>query len=627
MKLPFLASCVAAAIVLAATHLVAADQKPPALPPLHVQDGHMVNAEGRPVVLKGTNLGNWLVIETWMLAWSDVPDQHTILETLRSRFGRDEGDRLLSVYRDNYITQRDFDNIKSLGFNLVRLPLGWDNIQTEEAPYGLRPDAFKYIDRAVDMAEKAGMYVILDLHGAPGGQSKEHHTLRGGQNKLWSDPVNQRRTTEIWDALSKRYGGRPSVVAYDLLNEPWGDYQQDLRADMLKITADLYTAIRKNDKQTLILLPGLLNRGIEFYGDPRSRGWVNVGFTEHHYPGLFGDKGGEFAQSRKLDREFPATKAYLSKLKAAYLIGEFNVVNQSNGGDAMMRRYFDAIAANGWMATQWAYKMVKPEAGTGPDHWYLCTNADALPKVSVLTSSKEELEAFFKSMGTMPLVMHEGFRQAITAKVAPPVVFPTRTGFLTTTPTAPVPTGWMLTNVGAAKPAGGLLTAAVGSGQKFSSLSMAGGGDDIWTREDSFLFLSHPVAADFDLTVTANSMQESDQWAKAGLMVRRGTDAHAGHVFVNTFPSGHVALSTRTAAGEVMTEKNDGEAGTFPIRLRLVGHGGSVTASYARGTGPWTELGTRPLPTGSEPLSAGMAVCAHDSSVLNTVQFADFELK
>ena len=77
----------------------------------------------------------------------------------------------MEVYRDNWITPRDFKIIKSFGFNTIRLPFNYRLLQDDEKPFELKKDAFKWLDRAIEMAEAEGIYVILDMHGVPAGRA------------------------------------------------------------------------------------------------------------------------------------------------------------------------------------------------------------------------------------------------------------------------------------------------------------------------------------------------------------------------------------------------------------------------------------------------------------------------
>ena len=141
----------------------------------------------------------------------------------------------------------------------------------------------------LEMAQAAGVYVVLDLHGAPGGQSNQMHTGQADCNELWSSEEDRKRTAMVWQAVASRYRDRAVVAAYDLLNEPYGDYHTDLSQDLVRLMDQLYSAVRAVDDRHLVFLPGGLGIGIEFYGNPHRRGWHDVGFTEHYYPGLFGD--------------------------------------------------------------------------------------------------------------------------------------------------------------------------------------------------------------------------------------------------------------------------------------------------------------------------------------------------
>lgn len=397
--------------------------KAASLPRLQVEGQRLIDPSGKAVTLKGVNLGNWLIIETWMLKLEKVPDQHSIVKILTDRFGEAEAKRLIGVYRDNYITQRDLDAIAGFGFNLVRVPFGWDQFQSDVPPYEMKPDgeAFKYLDKACAMAEKAGVYVVLDLHGAPGGQSKEHHTYQEKRNEFFHHEENLKRAEDIWRRVAQHFAGRSNVVAYDLVNEPYGDYKEDLRGDLVSLCDRLYGVIRGVDADTLILFPGTLQGAIDQYGDPKARGEKNVGFTEHFYPGLFGSAPKPETHYKLMSGKLAQRKELMEKLQAPYLVGEFNVVLEKSGGDAMMRKYYDLFGANGWMATAWSWKLLKPAAGVGADNWYFATNAEAIPKLDLRNDSKEAIESWFNNLGTMPLAIDEGLKGALSAAVPPEV--------------------------------------------------------------------------------------------------------------------------------------------------------------------------------------------------------------
>jgi endoglucanase len=387
-----------------------------ALPFIHAKGTELVNPSGQRVLLKGCNLGNWLLIELWMFGGCmQSSDQAHLFASLDQRFGKDRVEALMDLYRSSFITARDFDLIRSFGFNTVRLPMDYRLLQSDQAPYALKHDAFKWLDRAVDLAEQSGTYIILDLHAAPGGQSNDQCTGESGSNHLWNNPINAQRTVDLWHAISDRYRNRSVVAGYDLMNEPYADHHMDVRGDLRKMMGDCYAAIRSTGDQHVMFFPGALGADPEFYGDPHTSGWTNVGFTEHFYAGLFGDKVAFESHLKTLTRTFAARQKWLDRVQSPYCIGEFNPVLDSIGGPRVTRAYYDAFAHHGWAGTIWSYKLLKPAAGATSNTWYCVSNAAALPKLDLNASSFDEFERFFFSLAMIPLARNQPLFAALTA--------------------------------------------------------------------------------------------------------------------------------------------------------------------------------------------------------------------
>ncbi|KQV47434.1 endoglucanase [Pelomonas sp. Root1217] len=342
-----------------------------------------VNASGKQVLLKGTNLGNWLVQEFWMMGQggNGVTDQCTLEAKLTERFGYDEKERLIKLFRDSWITTRDWDQLQAFGFNIVRLPILWSVIEDEKKPKTLRADAWKYLDWSIAEAKKRGIYVILDLHGAAGGQTPNDHTGCAGQNKYWTDAEAQERTRWLWQQIATKYKDEPVVAAYDPLNEPWGSAAEAMVARV----EDLYRTIRAIDDKHIVLLPSHYG-SIDAYGSPTAKGFTNVAFEIHPYPGLFGDRPGD--SPYMIHRDWLrcgqsgtggvcAYNKQVSDLKVPLLVGEFQPW-QGAGldlGGQIGRATYDTYASYGWASTSWAYKLVSPAGGSGKGSWGMVTNA------------------------------------------------------------------------------------------------------------------------------------------------------------------------------------------------------------------------------------------------------------
>jgi glucan 1,3-beta-glucosidase len=344
-----------------------------------------VDERGREVILKGTNLGNWLLLETWMMGQSG--DECQIDQTLTDRFGAAEKERLMDLYRDSWITERDWDLMAAFGLNVVRLPFRYTLLEDDAAPMRLRNGAWQYLDRAIEAAEKRGMYVILDLHGTAGSQGREQHSGCSGRNWFWDggngQPAEfyQARTTWLWQQIAQRYKDRKSVAAYGTLNEPWGTDAATLAA----YVENLYHAIRAVDPKHIIILPGH-NSGIAAYGDPNARGLSNVAFEMHFYPGIFGWSQIGYGVQRDWlrcapDTSFPTVCEWRDRidgLRTPFLIGEMQPwVGQGPLGGKIARATYDTYGGFGWATTSWAYKVFTNNGGEGAGQWGMVTNKAA----------------------------------------------------------------------------------------------------------------------------------------------------------------------------------------------------------------------------------------------------------
>ena len=612
-------TCAAAFVVVALQAAPARGGSDSPLPRLK-PDGHwLVDEQGQRVVLKGCNLGNWLLIEPWLLALDDerIRDQHDLITTLESRFGNERAERLMDTYRANWITPREFEVVKSFGFNVVRVPFHHGLLANEERPFDLREDAFEWLDRAVEMAEQAGVYVILDMHGAPGGQSTDMPSGRIGQNKLWGNEVNQKRTAWLWQRIAERYRGRPAVVAYDLLNEPWGDFQEDVRPELVSIVDRIYRAIREVDPDTLILAAGTL-RGMAFYGRPQDRGWTNVGFTEHFYPGLFSQGSPSLeTHARFITYKLAAKRRIVEQLGVPYLMGEFNVVFDSAAQPELMRRYFDIYGSNGWLATMWTIRMIHPDGGVRPHNWYLATNAEPFALPDLHTASYEQIEHAFHQLGTQPLAVDEELRTALTASSSSPLRLADLPPIPPEAPATDSIQGWTSTDVAATLPGGQ-------QRQVDDRVTIYGSGADVWADRDEFHYLHRDADDCFAVQAWLMSFDASHQFAKAGWMLRESLSPDAAHVLVHAFPDGRVMLAWRSEPGGQTQERTLSISGR-PVGLGMERGRGVVWARYCDADGHWHREQVGEIPALAHGGLLGLIVSSHDEAVLAAATFQGLE--
>ena len=345
-----------------------------------------MNEQGEVVSLRGVNLGNWLMLEMWMFdnggnpVGEGIEDQCTFEGKLEERFGAEERARLMDVYRDNFITTRDWDIMLEAGFNLIRLPFPYQLIEDANNPMTLRDDAWQYLDQAIAEAKSRNMWVVLDLHGAAGAQGWEHHSGCAGKNEYWDGDNaadNQARTAWLWQQIATRYKDEPTVAGYGVLNEPWGTDAETLAENV----TELYHAIREVDTDHIVILPGH-NSGIDAYGDPKDAGMTNVAFEMHFYPGIFG--WGEIGYDVHRDWLTCGQNGTtgvcewdekIRELDTPFLIGEMQPwTGLGEQGGAITRATFDRYNELSWAATAWSYKVMTINGGQGNGTWGYVTN-------------------------------------------------------------------------------------------------------------------------------------------------------------------------------------------------------------------------------------------------------------
>lgn len=254
------------------------------------KDIYTAASGGEKILLRGVNAGGWLVTEDWMCPTSlegDLAEESGMFElwdALESSLGAEATEEAFELYRAKWWTEADFDNVKALGLNSIRLPFSWRDLENTDGT--LKPDAeaFYYIDWFIENAAGRGLYVVLDLHGAHGSQNGKHHsgdTRTGGA--LYSDEENMARTEALWVRVANRYKNNKWVAGYDLLNEPegvpggtmseatphWAYYDR------------LYKSVRNVDTNHLIFIEAVW----ELFNLPAPEvyGWTNVAYELHFY--------------------------------------------------------------------------------------------------------------------------------------------------------------------------------------------------------------------------------------------------------------------------------------------------------------------------------------------------------
>src|SRR5438445_444647 len=129
---------------------------------LEVRGNQILNADGQPVVLRGFGLGGWMNMENFITGYP--ANEQAQRDAIRGVIG----DELYLLFFDRFLeyffTHADAAFVRSLGLNLVRLPINYRHFEDDMRPFELKEEGFKHLDRAIDACARHGVYTILDLH-------------------------------------------------------------------------------------------------------------------------------------------------------------------------------------------------------------------------------------------------------------------------------------------------------------------------------------------------------------------------------------------------------------------------------------------------------------------------------
>lgn len=228
---------------------------------VRVSGPHLIEPDGDTLHIVGTNLGNWLNPEGYMFGFGKCNSYGMIDLMFRQLVGPEATDQFWHDFKDNYITRADVNFIASTGANTIRAPFHYKLFTTEDY-MGLScnlDEGFARLDSVVSWCRDAGLYLILDMHDCPGGQTGDNIDDSYGYPWLFESEALQQQFCDIWTRIAAHYKNEPVVLGYELMNEPLPHYMPN-KEELNKLVEPLYkratAAIRTVDHNHIILLGG-----------------------------------------------------------------------------------------------------------------------------------------------------------------------------------------------------------------------------------------------------------------------------------------------------------------------------------------------------------------------------------
>jgi len=272
----------------------------------------------------------WFDSEPW------VYEERSLWKYLENRFGPEKYKNLRDTFYDYYITEIDVQRVAEHGLNLIRIPIWYAALETDTVEGSIfNQKGWEKLDEIVLWARQHEVYLILDMHGAPGGQNTELHQGLENGGQLWSNQACIDKTVRLWKAIANYFKDEPHIAAYDLLNEPSGAPDKQSYTD---VHDAIYQAIREVDTKHIVMIEDGY-KDLNEISTPKEMGWDNAMFSVHIYPE--GCSIGEYYE--RMEAKILDIGQSYSRFDCPLFLGEFNAAEAKDGDIASVSEAMDEI--------------------------------------------------------------------------------------------------------------------------------------------------------------------------------------------------------------------------------------------------------------------------------------------
>jgi regulation of enolase protein 1 (concanavalin A-like superfamily) len=151
--------------------------------------------------------------------------------------------------------------------------------------------------------------------------------------------------------------------------------------------------------------------------------------------------------------------------------------------------------------------------------------------------------------------------------------------------------------------------------------TVTGAGADVGCTADAFHFVYRRLKGNWDVVAQVRSVEHTDPWAKAGVMIRQTLDPGSAHAFAFVSAQQGVAFQRRTRKAGT-TVQNAGPVVGAPYWLKLQRRGHAIIAWSSSDGRVWKPLGVSTIPTSGE-VYVGLAVTSHTTATTASAVFSD----